>query len=51
MSIFTSGSYKKVYYHLPGDDPVAVTIEIMEDVAKMIYVALTNMANDENLKF
>lgn len=51
MSIFTTGGYKKVYYHLPGDDPDAVTIEIMEDVAKMIYVALTNMANDENLKF
>jgi hypothetical protein len=36
---------------LPGDDPDALTIEIMEDVAKMSYVALTNMANDENLKF
>jgi hypothetical protein len=51
MSLFTSGTVKKVYYHLPGDDPDAVTIEIMEDVAKMIYVALTNMANDDNLKF
>ena len=37
---------KKYYYHLPGDDPDAVTIDIMEDVSKMIYVALTNMAND-----
>jgi Zn-dependent M28 family amino/carboxypeptidase len=51
MSIFTTGGYKKVYYHLPGDDPDAVTIDIMEDVAKMIYIALTNMANDGNLKF
>ena len=51
MSISTTGSYKKVFYHLPGDDPDAVTIEIMEDVAKMIYVALTNMAYDGNLKF
>jgi len=51
MSIGTTGWYKKVYYHLPGDDPDAVTIDIMEDVAKMIYVALTNMANDANLKF
>ncbi|OFY61984.1 MAG: hypothetical protein A2V64_05055 [Bacteroidetes bacterium RBG_13_43_22] len=51
MSIFTTGGYKKVFYHLPGDDPDAVTIEIMEDVAKMIYVALTNMANDSELKF
>jgi hypothetical protein len=50
MSIGTTGGYKKVYYHLPGDDPDAVTIDIMEDVAKMIYVALTNMANDISLK-
>ena len=49
MSIGTTGGYKKVYYHLPGDDPDAITIEIMEDVAKMIYVALTNMANDYSL--
>lgn len=51
MSIGTTGGYKKVYYHLPGDDPDALTIDIMEDVAKMIYVALTNMANDSSLKY
>ncbi len=51
MGIGTTGGYKKVYYHLPGDDPDAITIDIMEDVAKMIYVALTNMANDGELKF
>jgi hypothetical protein len=51
MEIGTTGWYKKVFYHLPGDDPDAVTIDIMEDVAKMMYVALTNMANDETLKF
>ena len=51
ISIFITSGYKKVYYHLPGDDPDVVTIEIMEDVAKMIYVALTNMANDADLKF
>jgi hypothetical protein len=50
MGIGTTGGYKKVYYHVPGDDPDAVTIDIMQDVARMIYVALTNMANDE-LKF
>lgn len=49
MAIYTTNSTKKVYYHLPGDDPDAVTIDIMEDVAKMIYLALTNMANDEKL--
>ena len=51
MSIGTTGGYKKVYYHLPGDDPDAVTIDIMESVARMIYIALTNMANDSDLKF
>ena len=51
MSIGTTGGYKKVYYHLPGDDPDAITIDIMEDVAKMIYVALTNMAIDKDLGF
>jgi len=51
MEIGTTGWYKKVYYHLPGDDPDAVTIDIMEDVSKMIYVALINMANDESLKY
>ncbi len=49
MSIGTTDSYKKVFYHLPGDDPDAITIRIMEDVAKMIYIALTNMANDASL--
>ncbi len=51
MSIGTTGGYKKVFYHLPGDDPDAITIDIMEDVAKMIYVALTRMAIDVELKF
>jgi hypothetical protein len=50
MSLGTTDGYKKVYYHLPGDDPDAITIDIMEDVAKMIYVALINMANDGSLK-
>jgi hypothetical protein len=51
MAIGTTDGYKKVYYHLPGDDPDAITIEIMEDVAKMIYVGLTDMANDTSLKY
>jgi hypothetical protein len=51
MSIGTTGGYKKVYYHLPGDDPDAITIDIMEDVAKMIYVALTNMAIEKDLGY
>jgi hypothetical protein len=51
MAIGTTDAYKKVYYHLPGDDPDALTIEIMEDVAKMIYVAITEMANDASLHY
>ena len=51
MSIGTTDGYKKVYYHLPGDNPDAITIDIMEDVARMIYVALINMANDASLTF
>ena len=51
MSIGTTDGYKKVYYHIPGDDPDALTPEIMEDVAKMIYVALINMANDPVIKY
>jgi Zn-dependent M28 family amino/carboxypeptidase len=51
MSIGTTDAFKKVYYHLPGDDPEAITIEIMEDAAKLIYVSLINMANDSELKF
>jgi hypothetical protein len=51
MSIGTTDGFKKVFYHLPGDDPDAITIDIMEDVAKMIYVALTNMANDSSLTY
>lgn len=50
MSIGTTNPVKPVFYHIPGDDPDAVTIDIMEDVSKMIYVALINMANDINLK-
>ncbi|MCU0361946.1 MAG: M20/M25/M40 family metallo-hydrolase [Bacteroidales bacterium] len=50
MSVGTTGSVKPVYYHLPGDDPDAVTIDIMEDVARMLYVGLINMANAASLK-
>jgi Zn-dependent M28 family amino/carboxypeptidase len=50
MSVSTTGTVKPVFYHLPGDDPDAVTIDIMEDVAKMLYVGLVNMANADSLK-
>jgi hypothetical protein len=50
MSIGTTGWNKKVFYHVPGDNPDAISIDIMEDVAKMIYVGLTIMANSTSLK-
>lgn len=51
MDVGTTEWYKKVYYHIPGDDPEAVSIDIMEDVSKMLYVGLINMANDTELKY
>jgi hypothetical protein len=51
MSVGTTDAVKKVFYHLPGDDPDAVTIDIMQDVAKMLYLGLINMANDPQLNF
>jgi len=51
MSISTTGSVKPVFYHLPGDGATAVTPEIMEDAAKMIYLGLIDMANADTLKY
>ncbi|MRR20464.1 M28 family peptidase [bacterium] len=51
MGISTTDGVKPVYYHLPGDDETAVTPEIMEDVAKLIYLALIEMANADTLNY
>jgi hypothetical protein len=51
MSLSTTDGVKPVYYHLPGDDETAVTPEIMEDVAKMIYLGIADMANADTLKY
>jgi hypothetical protein len=51
MNISTTDGVKPVYYHLPGDDETAVTPEIMEDVAKLIYLSFIEMANAESLVF
>jgi len=48
MNISTTDAVKPVYYHLPGDDEAAVTVEIMEDVAKLLYLGIIEMANAEN---
>ncbi len=51
MSLSTTNGVKPVYYHLPGDDASAVTPDIMEDVAKLIYLSFIEMANADKLNF
>jgi hypothetical protein len=51
MNISATDAVKPVYYHLPGDDETAVTPRIMEDVARMIYLSVIEMANADNLAF
>jgi hypothetical protein len=53
MSVGTSGRVPGVstYYHDPRDTPETLTPEIMEDVAKLLFVGLTNLANDTELRF
>ncbi len=40
---------KTLYYHHPMDTPETLTPEIMEDVAKMLYLAVLNTSNDDDL--
>lgn len=53
MSFGTSGRVPGIdtYYHDPRDTPDTLTPEIMEDVVKMIFVGLTGLANDGELRF
>ncbi len=51
MNLSATDGVKPVYYHLPGDDETAVTPEIMEDVAKLIYLSFIEMANAETLSY
>lgn len=51
MDIYTTDGVKPVWYHLPGDDETAVTPEIMEDVAKLIYLTFIVMANATTFGF
>jgi len=49
LGIGTTDGYKKTYYHDPGDTAETLTPEIMEDVAKWIYLSVFTMANAEKL--
>ncbi|WP_073002571.1 M28 family peptidase [Mariniphaga anaerophila] len=49
FSLWTSNSVHPVYYHHPLDKTDVLTPEIMEDAAKLIYLGVLGVANDENL--
>ncbi len=51
MDIYTTDGVKPVWYHLPGDDETAVTPEIMEDVARLVYLAFIEIANADPLNY
>ncbi len=50
LSLWTSGSVKPVFYHHPLDNTDALTPEIMEDAAKLLYLGILGIANDPALK-
>lgn len=47
LHLYTSGTVKKVYYHHPLDNIDALTPEIMEDAAKLLYLGVLGLANDK----
>jgi hypothetical protein len=49
LSLYTSGTVKTVYYHAPLDNTDALTPEIMEDAAKLLYLGVLGLANDRGI--
>ncbi|HEY5510346.1 MAG TPA: M28 family peptidase [Prolixibacteraceae bacterium] len=47
LSLYTSGTVKTVYYHHPLDNTDALTPEIMEDAAKLLYLGVLELSNDK----
>ena len=47
FSLWTRNSVHPVYYHDPRDTPEVLTPEIMEDAAKLLYLGIMAVANDE----
>jgi hypothetical protein len=41
---------KPVYYHAPLDNTDALTPEIMEDAAKLLYLGVLGLANDRKIE-
>ena len=49
LGLWTTGTVKTVYYHHPLDNTDALTPEIMEDAAKLLYLGILGLANDQNI--
>lgn len=50
FAVGTTNRVKPVYYHHPLDNVDALTPEIMEDAAKLLYLGLLGLANNEGLQ-
>jgi len=50
FGLWTSNSVFPVYYHHPLDKTNVLTPEIMEDAAKLLYLGILGVANDESIK-
>lgn len=49
IGFYTTGSVKQVYYHHPLDNIDGLTPEIMEDAARLLYLGILGIANDNHL--
>ena len=49
FSLYTQNSVHPVYYHHPLDKTNVLTPEIMEDAARLLYLGILSVANDEDL--
>ncbi|MBT6004520.1 MAG: M28 family peptidase [Prolixibacteraceae bacterium] len=49
LGLWTRNSVFPVHYHLPMDKINVLTPEIMEDAAKLLYLSILSVANDEGL--
>ncbi|MFP4023827.1 MAG: M20/M25/M40 family metallo-hydrolase [Thiohalospira sp.] len=50
FAVGTTNRVKPLYYHHPLDNLDGLTPEIMEDAAKLLYLGLLGVANDEDLQ-
>ena len=50
LGLWTTGTVKKVFYHQPWDNIDGLTPEIMEDAAKMLYMGILSLSNDQTVK-